>query len=101
MFSNPVIREIPIALIDEDNSALSREITGVINASPYVEIVETVTNMNEARSLMVSGKTYGVVLIPSDFSKKVLLVYNKQITKLEKMELSISKRWKIFPNPGG
>lgn len=35
------------------------------------------------------------------FSKKVLLVYNKQITKLEKMELSISKRWKIFPNPGG
>ena len=87
VFSNPVIREIPIALIDEDNSALSREITGVINASPYVEIIETVTNMNEARSLMVSGKTYGVVLIPNDFSKKVLgykgaevvLYYNNEL----------------------
>lgn len=87
VFSNPVIREIPIALIDEDNSALSREITGVINASPYVEIVETVADMNEARSLMVSGKTYGTVLISSDFSKKVLgykgaevvLYYNNEL----------------------
>ena len=38
VFSNPVIREIPIAVIDEDNSALSLELTGIIQASPYVNI---------------------------------------------------------------
>lgn len=87
VFSNPVIRDIPIALIDEDNSALSRDITGMINASPYVEIKANPASMDEARKLMVSGKIYGTVLIPSDFSKKVLgykgadvvLYYNNEL----------------------
>lgn len=87
VFSNPVIRDVPIAVIDEDNSALSLEIKGMINASPYVEITQTLSSMEEARKLMVSGKIYGVVLIPNDFSKKVLgykgaevvLYYNNEL----------------------
>ncbi len=87
VFYNPSIREIPIALIDRDNSALSRQIVDIINASPYVKITEDITSMDEARSLMAAGKIYGTVLIPSDFSKKVLgykgaevvLYYNNEL----------------------
>lgn len=87
VFANPVIREIPIAVIDEDNSALSLEITSVIGASPYVKIVEKLPSMERAEKLIRSGKIYGVVLIPSDFSKRalgykgaeVVLYYNNEL----------------------
>lgn len=87
VFSNPVIREIPIALIDEDNSALSLELTGIIQASPYVDIIEKVPSMDKAERLIRSGKIYGVVLIPADFSKRalgykgseVVLYYNNEL----------------------
>lgn len=87
VFSNPVIREIPIAVIDEDNSALSLELTGIIQASPYVNIIEKLPSMDKAERLIRGGQIYGVVLIPSDFSKKVLgykgaeviLYYNNEL----------------------
>lgn len=87
VFSNPVIREIPIAVIDEDNSALSLELTGIIQASPYVDIIEKVPSMDKAEGLMRGGKIYGVVLIPADFSKRalghkgaeVVLYYNNEL----------------------
>ena len=87
VFANPVIREIPIALIDEDNSALSLELTGIIQASPYVNIIEKVPSMDKAERLIRGGKVYGVVLIPEDFSKRalgykgaeVVLYYNNEL----------------------
>ncbi len=87
VFSNPVIREIPIAVIDEDNSALSLELTGIIQSSPYVNIIEKVPDMNVAEKLIRGGKIYGVVLIPGDFSKRalgykgaeVVLYYNNEL----------------------
>lgn len=87
VFSNPVIREIPIALIDEDNSALSLELAGIIQASPYVNIIEKLPDMDKAERLIRGGKIYGVVLIPEDFSKRalgykgaeVVLYYNNEL----------------------
>ncbi len=87
VFSNPVIREIPIAVIDKDNSALSLELTGIIQASPYVNIIDKVPSMDKAERLIRSGKIYGVVLILADFSKRalgykgaeVVLYYNNEL----------------------
>ena len=87
VFANPVIREIPIAVIDEDNSALSLELTSIIQASPYVNIIEKVPNMKVAEKLIRGGKIYGIVLIPEDFSKRalgykgaeVVLYYNNEL----------------------
>ncbi len=87
VFSNPVIREIPIAVIDKDNSALSLELTGIIQASPYVNIIDKVPSMDKAERLIRGGKIYGVVLIPADFSKRalgykgaeVVLYYNNEL----------------------
>ena len=74
-------------MIDEDNSALSLELTGIIQASPYVNIIEKVPSMDKAERLIRGGKIYGVVLIPADFSKRalgykgaeVVLYYNNEL----------------------
>ncbi len=87
VFSNPVIRDIPIAVIDEDNSALSLELIGIIQASPYVNIIEKLPSMDKAEKLLRGGNIYGVVLIPNDFSKRalghkgseVVLYYNNEL----------------------
>lgn len=87
VFYNPVIRNIPIAIIDEDNSALSLELTSIINASPYLNITNKLPNMEEGKKLMRSGKIYGIVIIPSNFSKRalgykgseVVLYYNNEL----------------------
>ena len=87
VFANPSIREIPVAIIDQDNSALSRNLIDVVNASPYVKITESLTSMEEARKLMAAGKIYGIVLIPENLSKRiigykgaeVILYYNNEL----------------------
>lgn len=87
VYFNPSIREIPIAVIDYDNSEISRQAIGSVNASPYVSIERSFTNLEEAKKHIVSAKLYGVLVVPEDFSKKVLgykgadviLYYNNEL----------------------
>lgn len=87
VFHNPVIRDIPIVLVNEDNSPVSRNLASKIDASPYVKISKSVTSIDEGRRLLSSAEIYGLVIIPEDFSKKVLgykgadvfLYYNNEL----------------------
>lgn len=87
VFHNPVIRELPIAVTDNDNSEISRELASRINASPNVKIVKSVHSAEEAKRLIASGEIYGAVIIPENFSKRVLgykgaeavFVYNNEM----------------------
>lgn len=75
-----VARDIPIAVVDQDNSTLSRKVTQMIDATPTAWVAYGVQGMEEAERLMLQGKIMGIVLIPDFFEKNIL---NNNQTHLE------------------
>lgn len=66
------LHKIPVALCDQDHSALSREVTRWIDATPSMRVTRVVTNPNEGEALLRAGKVYAFILIPRHFERDVL-----------------------------
>ena len=68
VYLNKVEREIPVIVVDQDNSTLSRQLIRSLDASPMLQIVETTTNLQHSREAIEMRQVQGVVWIPEDFS---------------------------------
>lgn len=64
--------ELPVGIIDHDNSMLSRNLIRQIEATPECKVTGHYLNFNEAREAMQSGDIYGFTEIPADIEKMVL-----------------------------
>lgn len=71
IYSNEVVRKVPVAVVDHSNSSLSREYTRDWNASPNVDVVARCSDLEEAKILMYEKKIYGILEIPADFSRDI------------------------------
>ncbi len=71
IYNTQVVRDIPVVVIDDSRSTLSREYCRMLNAAPQINIISYSANMDEAKSLMASGKAYGIVYIGRDFEKDI------------------------------
>lgn len=71
IYSNEVVREVPVAVVDGSKSALSREFVRKWNASSGVDVVAHCSDLEEAKVLMYKKKIYGILEIPSGFSAAV------------------------------
>lgn len=72
LFDQGVARDIPIALLDEDQTTLSRKVANMIDATPTARIAYGVQSMDEGERLMREGRVMAVVQIPSFFEKNIL-----------------------------
>ncbi len=71
VYTNEVVRNVPVAIVDECDSHLSRKFVRNIDASPDVEVTVKCGDLNEAKELMRKGKVYGVINIPSSFDSDI------------------------------
>ena len=71
-YQNNVIREIPVTVVDRDNSALSRQLIRMIEATQEMEVKQETGDFREAEELFRDGKSKGIILIPEDFEKIIL-----------------------------
>lgn len=62
--------DLPIAVVDEDNSSLSRNFTSQLDATQLGKVVRY-DNFEEARAAMQTGKVTGICLIPRGFDEDV------------------------------
>lgn len=69
IFGNGMIDNIPVGIVDEDNSDMSRQIVRLCSASPEIKITQKFSNLAEARDALLSKKIYGYLIIPHDFQK--------------------------------
>lgn len=69
VYTNEVVRDVPVAVVNESNSDLSREILRKMDASPDMKIEAYCTNMDEARELVKRQKVYGIIRIPETLTK--------------------------------
>ena len=72
IFEQGVARNIPIAVLDEDHTTLSRKVTQMIDDTPTAMVSYEVQSMEEAQRLMREGRISAIVHIPAFFEKNIL-----------------------------
>lgn len=71
VYTNEVVREVPVAVVDESLSELSRELLRKMDASPDMKIVAYCDNLSAAQEMIRRQEVYGIVRIPSDFTREL------------------------------
>jgi ABC-2 type transport system permease protein len=71
-YLNQILRKIPIAVVDNDLSELSRGIVQTLDASGAVEVAVRANTLAEARAAMDRGEAFAVVGIPPWTQRDVL-----------------------------
>lgn len=67
IYNNEVVREVPVVVVDNSHSQMSREFIRKCNASPDVKIVCYADDIDEAKMLVGREVAKAVYFIPSDF----------------------------------
>lgn len=67
IYNNEVVREVPVCVVDQSHSQLSRQFIRMCDASPDVQVKFHAQDLDEAKSLVSRQLVKGVYLIPSDF----------------------------------
>lgn len=80
IFGDGMIDELPVAIVDEDDSHLSRNIINLCSAVPEIRVTQVVPNTAEARDALLSKEIYGYLIIPNDFESDVNANKNTSLT---------------------
>ncbi|RAX52745.1 hypothetical protein CCY99_07200 [Helicobacter sp. 16-1353] len=67
-YLNDIVVKQKIAIVDDDRTTLSRNFAFNTNATPKIEVA-SITNMQNAISLLKQNKIYGILHIPSGFER--------------------------------
>lgn len=71
-YMREVLRDVPVAVVDEDGTALSRKLIRWIDATEEIRLTGPAQSQSEALDRMVRGEIEGVVIIPRDFERNIL-----------------------------
>ena len=72
-YSQQSPKEQTIAVINLDNSQLSRTLERMVDATPQVKITKRVHHIEQAKQLLIHHKVSGLLLIPKHFYRDLLL----------------------------
>ena len=72
LFNQGAIRNIPIAVLDQDNTTLSRKAVQMIDDTPTAMVAYGIQGMDEGERLMREGRVMAIVQIPAFFEKNIL-----------------------------
>ena len=65
-------RDLPIAIVDQDHSTLSRQMVRLVDATPEAAVTAEVATLAEGRQRLLDGRAYAVVLIPPNTERDVM-----------------------------
>ena len=71
IYNNETVREVPVVLIDNASTPQSRDFARRVDGTPDVRIAYRATDMDHARELLARKEAYGIIYIPSDFSRNI------------------------------
>jgi ABC-2 type transport system permease protein len=71
IYNNEVVHDVPVVVVDDSHSALSREFIQKVDASPDVSVAYYAGSIHEAQSYIGHGEAYGIFYFPSNFATAV------------------------------
>lgn len=79
IFSQNVPRNLPVAVVDNDNSKLSHLILRYVDATPIAETHRSCFSLLDAKKAIEEGSADAVIFIPKDTEKNILKGENANI----------------------
>ena len=71
-YSNELVRDVPVAVVDLSHSHQSREFIREFDATPDAKVAYYCNSLDEARALVGKQVVHGVLYFPTDFQTNVL-----------------------------
>lgn len=71
IYNNEVVREVPVAVVDNSHSQTSREFVRHVDASSDVRVAAICNNLEQASRLVGQQEVYGIILLPEDFDRRL------------------------------
>ena len=115
IYNEEVVREVPVAVVDDNRTGLSREFVRKVDATADVDIVAHCADMAEAKVLVRERKVYGVIYMPTDFTRSLargeqvcigayadlsgMLYYKAILTAATNVSLDLNARIKVERMP--
>jgi len=90
MYNNEVVHEVPVAIIDNNHTKLSREYIRMFDASPSTKVAYYCNSLDEAEELVGRQKVYGALVIPRDFDVKLNRGEQTSVTTYCSMSLMLT-----------
>ena len=72
IFSQTQITDLPIGVIDRDNSPVANTAVRYLEASPTLMVKQLYASESDAEAAILQRDIYAVVIIPEDFSRNIL-----------------------------
>ncbi len=85
IYDNEVVKEAELIVVDHSQTAESRRFCRLCDATREVKIVAKKENLKEAERAIQQKEAYGIIEIPSDFSKKLIEGEKSYITLFSDM----------------
>ena len=90
IYNNEAVHEVPVCVVDQSHSALSRQFLRLCDASSEVRVAYYAQDLDEAKSLVSRQLVKGVYLIPADFETRVLRLEQGTISVYCDMSLMLT-----------
>lgn len=71
IYTNEVVREVPVAVVDMSHSSLSRQFIRQFDASPDAKVAYHCNNLDDARDLIGRQAVSGVLYFPENFQNNI------------------------------
>lgn len=71
IYNPELVREVPVVVVDNSRTALSRQFIRSANATQNIDVVGYAADIHEAQRAMHEKACYGIIMLPSDFSTKI------------------------------
>lgn len=71
MYAPDLVRNVPVVVVDNSKTALSREYIRLLDATPQVDVIVTGADYPQAKELMKMDKAAGILYLPNDFTDRV------------------------------
>lgn len=90
IYNNEVVREVPVAVVDNSHSRESRCFVKMMDASPDVRVAYLCGSIDEARTLIGRQEVYGILYVPKDFATKINRMQQSHISVYCNMALMLT-----------
>lgn len=116
IYNDEVVRDVPVAVVDDSRTTRSRDYLRRVDASPDVRVAAYCADMEEAQRLMRERRAYGIIYVPATFNDDLmrgrqtyvsifcdmsgLLYYKALLSSNTYVSLAMNARIKVERLPG-
>ena len=80
IFGHGQMQNLPVGVVDADQTSLSRSIVRMVDATPELEVTKHYANETEARKAIQRKEIYGYLLIPSGIKSLCYYYHNAMLS---------------------